>query len=72
MSNMRGEILVYRLHMGLYSLYIMNQGHTRSIDYVGGIHTFLYNESGAIPVYRLHIPLYLVYIPSAIPIYTLH
>ena len=70
---MRGEILVYRLHMGLYSLYIMIQGHTRYIDYVGGgIHTFLCNESGAIPVYRLHMGLYLIYIPGAIPVYRLH
>ena len=57
-----GDGLVHRLHMGLYSLYIMNQGPYHYIDYVLGASFLTYTVPGAIPVHRLHMGVYSLYI----------
>ena len=57
-----GAALVHRLHTGLYSLYIMNQGPYHYIDYVLGASFLTYTVPGAIRVHRLHMGVYSLYI----------
>ena len=57
-----GDVLVHRLHTGLYSLYIMNQGPYHYIDYVLGASLLTYTVPSDIPVHRLDVGVYSLYI----------